>query len=91
MLSKETQLSLSSNARLISSRPDVVNDAGLQQKHPEFKQLASILSAGYNRPPLRNYNQFTVPLQAAINGVLSNQGTAASALNSVQAQVASLT
>jgi multiple sugar transport system substrate-binding protein len=91
MLSKETQLSLSSNARLISSRPDVVNDAGLQQKHPEFKQLASILSTGYNRPPLRNYNQFTVPLQAAINGVLSNQGTAASVLNSVQAQVASLT
>jgi multiple sugar transport system substrate-binding protein len=91
LLSKETQLSMSTNAGLISSRPDVVNDAGLQAAHPIFKQLPAILNGGNNRPQLKNYNQFTVPLQAAINGVLSNQGSAASTLNSVQAQVGSLT
>jgi multiple sugar transport system substrate-binding protein len=91
LLSKETQLSMSTHAGLISSRPDVVNDAGLQAAQPIFKQLPAILNGGYNRPQLKNYNQFTVPLQAAINGVLSNQGSAVSALNSVQTQVGSLT
>jgi multiple sugar transport system substrate-binding protein len=91
MLSKETQTSLSMNAGLISSRPDVVHDPAVQAKVPYFKQLTTILPNGDNRPALTNYNQFTVPLQAAINGVLSNQGSAADALNSVQSQVASLT
>jgi len=76
---------------LISSRPDVVNDSSLQAAQPIFKQLPTILNSGDNRPQLKEYNQFTVPLQAAINGVLSNQGSAASALNSVQTQVGSLT
>ena len=90
MLSKETQTSLSLNAGLISSRPDVVNDTTVQSKRPYFKQLATILNASNNRPKLKNYNQFTTPLQAAINTVLSNQGSAADALNGVQSQVASL-
>ena len=90
MLSKTTQTSLATNAGLISSRPDVVNDPTVQAKVPYFKQLASILNTGYNRPQLVSYNQFTTPLQAAINGVLSNQGTASSALSSVQSQVATL-
>jgi multiple sugar transport system substrate-binding protein len=91
MLSKETQTSLALNAGLVSSRPDVVNDPTVQAKVPYFKQLSTILGSGYNRPALVNYNQFTTPLQAAINGVLSKQGTPASALSSVQSQVGSLT
>jgi multiple sugar transport system substrate-binding protein len=91
MLSKETQTSMAINAGLIPSRPDVVNDSGVQAKVPYFKQVGSILNSGVNRPTLKNYNQFTTPLQAAINSVLSNQAAPAEALNSVQAQVASLT
>jgi multiple sugar transport system substrate-binding protein len=91
MLSKDTQTSLAMNAGLISSRPDVVNDPTVQAKVPYFKLLSTILNGGMNRPQLKNYNQFTTPLQAAINGVLSNQGTPADALNSVQSQVSSLT
>lgn len=90
LLSKDTQTSLATNAGLISSRPDVVNDATIQAKHPQFKQLATILNNGHNRPLLKNYNQFTTPLQAAINGVLSNQQDPRDALNSVQSQVATL-
>jgi multiple sugar transport system substrate-binding protein len=90
MLSKDTQTSLAMNAGLISSRPDVVSDPTVQAKVPYFSQLASILNTGNNRPKLVNYNQFTTPLQAAINGVLSNQGSPASALSSVQSQVGSL-
>jgi len=91
MLSKGTQTSLSLNSGLISSRPDVVDSATVRAKLPYFAQLSSILSSGYNRPQLRNYNPFTTPLQAAINGVLSGQDSAADALNGVQSQVASLT
>jgi multiple sugar transport system substrate-binding protein len=91
MLSKATQTSLATNAGLVSSRPDVVNDPAVQAKVPYFKQLATILPGGDNRPKLVHYNQFTTPLQAAINGVLSNQGSPASALSSVQSQVSSLT
>jgi len=90
MLSKDTQTSLAMNAGLISSRPDVVSDPTVQAKVPYFKQLSTILPGGMNRPQLKSYNQFTTPLQAAINGVLSNQGTPADALNSVQPQVSSL-
>ncbi len=90
LLSKETQTSLAKNAGLISSRPDVVQDAQLQEKFPQFKQLATVLQQGQNRPQLKNYNQFTTPLQAAINNVLSNQQAPADALNGVQAEVASL-
>ncbi len=90
MLSKDTQTSLAMNAGLISSRPDVVSDPTVQAKVPYFKQLSTILTGGMNRPQLKSYNQFTTPLQAAINGVLSNQGTPADALNSVQPQVSSL-
>ncbi len=79
------------NAGLISSRPDVVSDPTVQAKVPYFSQLASILNTGNNRPKLVTYNQFTTPLQAAINGVLSNQGSPASALSGVQSQVGSLT
>lgn len=90
MLSQSTQKSMSMNAGLISSRPDVVNDATVQAKVPYFKQLGSILNTGNNRPKLVNYNQFTTPLQAAINGVLSNQGAPSAALSSVQSQVGSI-
>ncbi|GAC1360682.1 MAG: ABC transporter substrate-binding protein [Ktedonobacteraceae bacterium] len=90
MLSKDTQTSLATNAGLVSSRPDVVNDTALQAKKPQFKQLATILNSGNNRPQLKAYNQFTTPLQAAINNVLSNQSSAADALNGVQTQVASI-
>ncbi|HCI81946.1 MAG TPA: hypothetical protein DHW02_19905 [Ktedonobacter sp.] len=91
MLSKDTQTSLAMNAGLVSSRPDVVNDATVQAKVPYFKQLGSILNTGDNRPALKSYNQFTTPLQAAISSVLSNQGSASDALNGVQSQVGSLT
>ncbi len=91
MLSKQTQASLSMNAGLISSRPDVVNDPAVQAKVTYFKQIAAILNSGMNRPALKSYNQFTTPLQASINAVLSNQGSPADALSSVQAQVGSLT
>ncbi len=91
MLSKDTQTSLAMNAGLISSRPDVVNDPAVQAKVTYFSQLGTILNTGNNRPALKDYNQFTTPMQAAINGVLSNQGSAADALGSVQSQVASLT
>lgn len=91
MLSKDTQTSLAMNAGLVSSRPDVVNDATVQAKVPYFKQLATILNSGNNRPQLVHYNQFTTPLQAAINGVLSDQGSPSSALSNVQSQVSSLT
>ena len=90
LLSKDTQTSLSLNSGLISSRPDVANDPAVQSKLPQIKQLATILQSGNNRPQLKNYNQFTTPLQAAINGVLSNQQSAADALNGVQQQVASI-
>lgn len=90
MLSKETQKSMSMNANLISSRPDVVNDPEVQAKVAYFKQLGAILNTGKNRPKLQNYNQFTTPLQAAINSVLSNQGSAQDQLNAVQSQVGSL-
>jgi len=90
MLNKETQTSLSLNAGLISSRPDVVNSSTIRSKRPEFESLVGILNAGYNRPKLRQYNQFTTPLQAAINGVLSNQSKPSDALGGVQSQVASL-
>ena len=69
LLSKDTQTSLSLNSGLISSRPDVANDPAVQSKLPQIKQLATILQSGNNRPQLKNYNQFTTPLQAAINGV----------------------
>ena len=91
LLSKDTQTSLALNAGLISSRPDVVNDATVQSKAPYLKSLATILAGGNNRPQLKSYNQFTTPLQAAINSVLSNQETPTNALNSVQSQVGSLT
>ena len=91
MLSKDTQTSMSMNAGLISSRPDVVNDPTVQAKVLYFQHLGSILNSAFNRPTLKSYNQFTTPLQAAINGVLSNQGSPADALNSVQSQVGSLT
>jgi multiple sugar transport system substrate-binding protein len=91
MLSKETQTSLSLNAGLISSRPDVVNDSAVQAKVPYFKQLSTILNTGLNRPKLKNYNQFTIPLQEAINGVLGNQRLPADALDDAQAQIGSLT
>lgn len=91
MLSKDTQTSLSMNAGLVSSRPDVVNDSAVQAKVTYFKQAAAILNSGMNRPKLKNYNQFTTPLQATINAVLSNQGSPADALSSVQTQVGSLT
>lgn len=90
LLSKETQTSLTLKTGLISSRPDVANDAAVQSKLPQLKQLATVLQSGHNRPQLKNYNQFTTPLQAAINGVLSNQQSAADALNGVQSQVASI-
>ena len=91
MLSQSTQKSMALNAGLISSRPDVVSDAAVQAKNPYFAKLNTILNTGFNRPALTNYNQFTTPLQAAINSVLSNQGTPADALNGVQPQVGSLT
>ena len=91
LLSKQTQTSLSLNAGLISSRPDVVNDPGVQARVPYFKQLSTILANGLNRPKLKAYNQFTTQLQAALNGVLGNQSSPADALNGVQAQVSSLT
>ncbi len=91
MLSKSTQKSMAMNAGLIPSRPDVVSDPAVVAQVPYFSQLSSILNTGNNRPKLVNYNQFTTPLQAAINGVLSNQGSAADALASVQSQVSSLT
>lgn len=91
MLSQPTQKGLAVNAGLISSRPDVVNDPAVQAKIAYFSQLQSILNTGFNRPALVHYNQFTTPLQAAINSVLSNQMAPADALNSVQSQVASLT
>ncbi len=91
MLSKDTQTSLAMNAGLVSSRPDVVNDPTVQAKVPYFKQLSTILNNGKNRPQLVHYNQFTTPLQAAINGVLSNQGSPSSALSDAQSQVGSLT
>lgn len=90
MLSKETQKSMAVNAKLISSRPDVVNDPDVQAKVAYFKQLGNILNTGKNRPKLENYNQFTTPMQAAINLVLSNQGSAQDQLNAVQSQVANL-
>jgi multiple sugar transport system substrate-binding protein len=90
MLSKETQTSLATKAGLVSSRPDVVNDSALQAKNPQFKQLATILNSGLNRPQLKSYNQFTTPLQAAINSALSNQRSAADALNSLQSQLTSI-
>ncbi|GHO88466.1 ABC transporter substrate-binding protein [Dictyobacter formicarum] len=90
MLSKETQTSMAQNAGLVSTRPDVISDPALQSKHPQFKDLATILNGGHNRPQLKTYNQFTTPLQAAINGVLSNQQSAADALHGVQSQIASL-
>ncbi len=90
MLSKETQTSLAQNAGLISSRPDVVNDPTLQAKKPQFKQLATILAASTNRPQLKNYNQFTTPLQTAINRVLSNQQSPSDALTTVQGQIGSI-
>jgi len=90
MLSKETQKSMSMNANLISSRPDVVNDPEVQAKVAYFKQLGTILNTGKNRPKLQNYNQFTTPLQAALNSVLSNQGSAQDQLNAVQEQVGTL-
>ncbi len=91
LLSKDTQTSLAMNAGLVSSRPDVVNDSSVQAKVPYFKQLATILNSGNNRPQLVHYNQFTTPLQAAINGVLSGQGSPSSALSDAQSQVGSLT
>jgi multiple sugar transport system substrate-binding protein len=91
MLSKETQTSLSLHAGLISSRPDVVSDPAVQAKAPYVKQVSTILNAGFNRPKLKNYNQFTTPLQAAINGVLGRQSSPTEALNQVQEQVGSLT
>jgi multiple sugar transport system substrate-binding protein len=91
MLSKETQTSLSLNTGLISSRPDVVNDPAVQAKVPYFKQVSTILGAGFNRPKLKSYNQFTIPLQEAINGVLGKQHLPADALDEVQAQIGSLT
>jgi multiple sugar transport system substrate-binding protein len=91
MLSKDTQTSLSVNAGLVSSRPDVVNDPTVQAKVSYFKQLATILNNGNNRPQLVHYNQFTTPLQAAINSVLSGQGSPSGALSDVQSQVGSLT
>jgi multiple sugar transport system substrate-binding protein len=69
----------------------VVNNSAVQAKVPYFAKLSSILGTGNNRPKLQNYNQFTTPLQAAINGVLSGQGSPSSALESAQPQVASLT
>ncbi|GCE30368.1 putative ABC transporter-binding protein [Dictyobacter alpinus] len=90
MLNKQTQSSLAQNAGLVSSRPDVLSDPELQKKHPQFKDLATILNSGHNRPQLKTYNQFTTPLQAAINGVLSNQQSPADALHGVQSQIASL-
>ncbi len=90
LLSKDSQTTLATKAGLVPSRPDVLNDPELQAQKPQFKQLATILNAGYNRPLLKAYNQFTTPLQAAINSVLSNQSTAAAALNSVQSQIASI-
>jgi multiple sugar transport system substrate-binding protein len=91
MLSKETQTSLSLNTGLISSRPDVVKDPGVQAQVPYFKQLSTILDTGFNRPKLKRYNQFTTPLQSAINGVLGKQRAAIDALDEVQAQVGALT
>jgi multiple sugar transport system substrate-binding protein len=91
MLSKDTQTSMSENAGLISSRPDVVNDPAVQAKVSYFSKLSTILGTGDNRPKLQNYNQFTTPLQAAINGVLSGQGSPSAALDGVQSQVASIT
>lgn len=91
MLSKPTQTSLSLNSGLISSRPDVVNDPAVQARVPYFKQLSTILVEGFNRPKLRNYNQFTTHLQAALNGVLGNQSSPSDALNSAQSQVNLLT
>jgi len=91
MLSKETQTSLSINTGLISSRPDVVNSLAVQTKKPFFIDLPALLISGLNRPKLKNYNQFTTLLQATINGVLGNQNSSADALNSIQAQVGSLT
>ncbi len=90
LLSQSTQKSMSENAGLISSRPDVVNDPTVQAKIPYFSQIGTILGSGFNRPPLQNYNSFTTPMQAAINGVLSNQMSAADALNGVQTQVAAI-
>lgn len=90
LLSKDTQTSLAINAGLISSRPDVVSDSSVQAKLPIYKQLNTILNGGYSRPKMQNYNKFSAPLQASINGVLSGQGSAQDALASVQSQVASL-
>ncbi len=91
MLSKSTQTSMAMNAGLIPSRPDVISDPNVLAKAPYLSQLNSILTSGNNRPTLVNYNQFTTPMQAAINGVLSGQGSASSALSGVQSQVGSLT
>ncbi len=90
MLSKDTQTSLALNAGLISSRPDVASDPTVQAKLPIYKQLSTILNGGYSRPKMQNYNKFSTPLQASINGVLSGQGTALDALSSTQSQVATL-
>ena len=90
MLSKDTQTSLALNAGLISSRPDVASDSAVQAKLPIYKQLNTILNGGYSRPKMQNYNKFSTPLQASINGVLSGQGSAQDALTSVQSQIALL-
>jgi multiple sugar transport system substrate-binding protein len=63
----------------------------VQARVPYFKQLSTILVEGFNRPKLRNYNQFTTHLQAALNGVLGNQSSPGDALNSAQSQVNLLT
>lgn len=90
LLSQSTQRSMSMNAGLISSRPDVISDATVQAKIPYFKQINDILGTGFNRPALQNYNAFTTPMQAAINSVLSNQMSPTDALNGVQSTVASI-
>jgi multiple sugar transport system substrate-binding protein len=63
----------------------------VQAKRPYFRQLSDILLDGFNRPQLKQYNQFTTQLQAAINGTIGKQSSPAEALNSIQAQVGSLT
>ncbi|HZU03162.1 MAG TPA: ABC transporter substrate-binding protein [Ktedonobacteraceae bacterium] len=91
MLSRETQTSMSLQAGLISSRPDVVNDPAVQAKVPYFKQVSTILNGGYNRPKLKSYNQFTTILQEALNSTLGNQSSSREALDAAQAQISSLT
>jgi multiple sugar transport system substrate-binding protein len=90
MLSKDTQTSLAVNGGYISSRPDVASDANVQAKQPIYTQLSTVLNGGYSRPKMKSYNQFSTPLQASINGVLSGQQSAQDALSSVQSQVATL-